>query len=780
MFGLIARIVTRRAWVVAAMAAVVATVAAVFGISVAGSLTGGNPDFVTAGSQSDQASARFEDATEMVGDGGVLALVNTGEPLTSARTQAAVDRVTQAMESEPAFKLVLNHDRTKDPALVSTDRLSTYVVAHWKAGADDEFQPTVSRLLDRFADDPEVRLGGSEVVGEQVVATVHHDLAMAELLAFPVLFVLSLWIFRSLVASALPLVIGGLNVVLTMLGLRLVSQVTDLSIFALNLVTALGLGLAIDYSLLVVSRFRSELARGVAVAEAVTVTVNTAGRTIVYSSVTVSAAMASLFLFEQRFLFSMAVGGLLVAASAAMVALFVLPAILALLGHKVDFGSPARWRRTLEQPESTDGLWFRIARVVMRKPAMVAVAAITILLALGLPFAGVRFTGVGAKDLPDSASSRQVDDVLGEDFASNPRESILVVVNLPDQTGNVVQQRINQVLADDVRERIDALPGTAAVTPVQPLDDRSWLVLVDPREPGLSGTSQQLVKQIRDLPTQAELLVGGETANFVDLKESLLDHLPEAIAVVALSSMLVLWLMTGSVLLPLNALLMNLLTISATFGVLVLVFQKDYLADLLGFPGQGALDATQPILLFALVFGLSTDYGVFLLARMKEAHDAGASAREAVILGVGRTGRIVTAAALLFCVALGAMVSSQIVFIKELGFGTALGVLLDATIVRALLVPSLMALLGRWSWWSPAPLTALHQRFGLREEAAVLPAAEPLSVVHQPTAVPQPTVAPQPVTQRAVVAVADKTSGLHLRRVDDAVPLHPYARRQRA
>jgi uncharacterized membrane protein YdfJ with MMPL/SSD domain len=718
MFGLIAQLVTRRAWVVTAMAVVIAAVAAVFGISVAGSLTGGNPDFVTASSESHRTNTRIEQATGMVSDGGVFALVRTGRPLSSPQTRNAVQRVSAAMEAEPAFKMVLTYEGTKDPALISTDGLSTYVVAQWRAGVDDDFQPTVSRLLDTFADDPDVKLGGSEVVGHQVVATVHHDLVTAELLAFPVLFVLSLWIFRSLVAAALPLVIGGLNVVLTMLGLRIIDEITDLSIFALNLVTALGLGLAIDYSLLVVSRFRGELAEGASVADAVTVTVNTAGRTIVYSSVTVSAAMASLFLFEQRFLFSMAVGGLLVAASAALAALVVLPSILRLLGHKIDFGSPSRWRRSLERPESTDGLWFKIARVMMRRSAVIALAATAILLTVGLPFAGVTFTGIGAKDLPSSASSRQVSDVLDHEFSTNPEESVVVVAELPDGPNGSVQQRINGVLADELRKRIDALPDTVTVSPPRPIDDRAWLMFVDPEKPGMSQATQDLVKEIRALPSRADVLVGGETANFVDLKDSLVRFLPAAVAVVALSSMLVLWLMTGSILLPLNALLMNLLTISATFGVLVLVFQDGHLGGLLGFDAQGALDATQPILLFALVFGLSTDYGVFLLARIKEAHDAGATAREAVVLGVGRTGRIVTAAALLFCVALGAMVSSQIVFIKELGFGTALGVLIDATIVRALLVPSLMALLGRGSWWSPALLTRLHRRFGLREGPA--------------------------------------------------------------
>lgn len=772
MFDLIARLVTRRAWVVVAVALVAAAGAAAFGIGVTSMLTGGNPDFTTKGSDSDRASFRIEDSTGRVADGGVIALIRTGRPVDSARTRAAVERVTKAMEAEPAFAAVLSAERTHDPAMISSDGRSTYVVGQWKSDAKDQFQPTVKRLLAKFAGDRQIKLGGSEVVGYQVVETVHHDLVRAELLAFPILFVLSLWIFRSLVASALPLVIGGLNVVLALLGLRVINEFTGLSVFALNMVTALGLGLAIDYSLLVVSRFRDELAARGDVSAAISTTVQTSGRTIAYSAATVSAAMASLFFFPQRFLWSMAIGGLLVAVCSAAVALLVLPSMLRLLGRKVDFGSPRRWRRSLETSGSTTGAWFGLARGVMRRPLIIALAAGGVLLALGLPFARVVFTGVGAKDLPTTASSRQVDDALGKNFSANPRENIVVVLTTAGSKHDPVRDRINSVLAGNLRTRIADVPGIAGVSAPVPLDHRTWLLLADPKHPSLSSASQKAVKQIRDLPAAGRIMVGGDTARFVDLQASLMHHLPEAVAVVAISSMLVLWLMTGSVLLPLNAVVMNLLTLSATFGVLVLVFQDNFVNRYLHFGAQGALDATQPILLFALVFGLSTDYGVFLMSRMKEARDAGASPRDAVILGVGRTGRIVTAAALLFCVALGAMASSKIVFIKELGFGTALGVLLDATIVRAFLVPSLMGLLGSWSWWSPRLLTALHDRIGLHEgEPQTTPRRMPRPA---PRRILEPdTVVTQPAPRQLVVSDAGEPPAP--RRRLELVPAAPSA-----
>ncbi|WP_405005707.1 MMPL family transporter [Kitasatospora purpeofusca] len=712
MMDLIARLANRHGRVMVLCAVVVAAVAAFIGAPVVTTLTGGNPDFVTPGSGSVRADDRIGAATGIQSDGGIIALVDTGAPVDDPRTREEVEKVAGLMAGDQTFADVLTYYRTQDKTLVSKDGQRTIVVGRLKDSAEDHYQDAVDRLSDRLDGDTAVKLGGSEVVGNQVVSTVQHDLERAELLAFPVLFLLSLWIFRSLVASALPLVIGGLNVVLTLFGLRVVDQFTPMSIFSLNLVTALGLGLAIDYSLLIVSRFRSEMTVEPDIDRAIRVTLHTAGRTILFSSLTVSAAMASLFVFRQRFLYSMAVGGLLVSASALLVALLVLPAMLRLLGRHIDFLAPARFRRSLEAPENTDGGWFALARGVMRRAPLVAIGAGALLVLLGLPFLKVAFTTVGPSSLPTSTSSRSVADTLRADFPADPLESVQVVVAAGGDTAGA------QPRMDALRDRIAALPGAAAVTPAVALNADTWLLQVTPREPGLSGESQTLVKDVRALSGPDEVLVGGQTATFVDLEDSLTGRLPAAALIVFLTSMLVLLLMTGSLVLPLKAVLMNLLTLAATFGILVFVFQWGHGAGLFGTEAQNALDATQPVLLFAMVFGLSTDYGVFLLARIKEARDAGVGEAESVAQGLGRTGRVVTAAAVLFCVALGALATSEIVFIKELGLGTALGVLLDATIVRALLVPSLMRLLGQWNWWAPAPLRWLYERFGLREGGA--------------------------------------------------------------
>jgi len=711
MIETLARLATRRAWLVLVCAIFAVGVAAIVGLPVAGSMSGGNPDFVTPGSGSVKADQLIEQATGIHADGGIFALVTSGAPVDNPRTRAQVALVARAMATEPVFAQVETYYQARNPDLLSSDGRQTLVIGLLKSDESAHYQNAVNDLDAKLGHDPDVLLGGSEVVGNQVVSIVEHDLVRAELLAFPVLFILSLWIFRGLLASALPLVIGGFNVALALLGMRAVNSFTGLSIFTLNLVTALGLGLAIDYSLLIVSRFRGELADGADVPTAIAATLRTAGRTVLFSSLTVGVAMTSLFAFRQRILYSFAVGGLLVAVSSAVVALVVLPAMLRLLGRRIDFLSPRRWRRALEQPESTSGGWFTLARRVMRHAPLVAAAAIAVLVLLGLPFARVVFTGVGPQELPPGESSRVLDTTLLTRFPSDPLDAVEVVVAAP--AGQAAQGG-----AADLRTRIAALPGVASVSPVQQLSADTSLIQVSPSQPGLSTSSQQLVRRVRELPSQDQVVVGGQTAGFIDLKASILARLPIAALIVFAASGLLLSLMTGSVVLPLAAIVMNLLTLSATFGALVVIFQEGHLSGLFGTSAQGALDATQPVLLFALVFGLSTDYGVFLLARIKEARDAGAGERESVVLGLGRTGRIVTAAAILFCVAMGALATSRIVFIKELGFGTALGVLLDATVVRVLLVPSLMRTLGRWNWWAPPPLRHLYQRLGLSESAA--------------------------------------------------------------
>jgi len=632
----------------------------------------------------------------------VVVLIDDVDATTPAGSQRVAE-VTRIVKSDDAVRDVSSFATTGSHAFISRDGNSTYLAVSLNPTEDDEIQDAGERIEGMLANEPDVSVGGNAVAQQQVNEQVEGDLRTAELYAFPLLFLLSLLFFRSLVAAALPLLVGGLAIVGTFLMLRVASELGSISIFALNLVTGLGLGLAIDYSLFIVSRYREEIARSGPGMEAMRRTMATAGRTVLFSSLTVAGALASLIIFPQRFLYSMGIGGSLVALIAAGIALIVLPAVLALLGERVNSLSPAFLQRRAEQDTSPTqaGFWYRLSRLVMRTPGRIAAASAAFLIALGIPFFSISFTSVDAQVLPESASARQVDDVLRSEyppFRDSPAE--LVVGGREQQAAQVAKQAAE-------------LPGVAGVGKPIPLQGSDAAVEVYSEHGPISEESQDLVEELRDLP--GDTLVTGATANYVDLQSSLVDHLPLVLAIVAVVTFVVLFLMTGSVVLPIKQLVMNTLTLSATFGILVLIFQDGRFEGLLGYTSQGGLESTMPLLLFAVVFGLSTDYGVFLLARIKEARDSGASDSESVAIGLERTGRIVTAAAVLFAIAIGAFVTSQIIFIKENGLGTAFAVLLDATIVRALLVPSLMELLGKWNWWAPAPLRRLHDRLGFSE-----------------------------------------------------------------
>jgi uncharacterized membrane protein YdfJ with MMPL/SSD domain len=647
---------------------------------------------------------------------GLVALVEPGRPARSPAARREIAGVARTMAADPMVVRVGTPFRGGSPDQISTDGDSAYVVGFFKAGIqDDEAQDAAIRVGDRLdARFTDVTLGGIATAYQQVGTTVENDLRRAEMLAFPILFLISFWVFRSMVAAALPLMIGGLAIVGALVGLRIAAEATDLSIFAVNLVTAMGLGLAIDYSLFMVSRYREELARrGVdsdAPAsrlqrwEALRATMHTAGRTVVFSSLTVAAAMASLLVFPQRFLYSMGVGGTLVALFSAVVAITVLPAILALLGHRVNALTPKRLQRHADADArpSTSGFWYRLSRFVMRRPVAIAMAAAAVLIVAGLPFLRIEFTSADAGILPTDQSARIVDDALKSDFSPGRTDPTIVEA----QTGNIPA-------ATQLAHRISRIDGVADVGRPMPIDGRTTRIDVYNEGKWDSDSSLDVVSDIRALHSGFPLRVTGSAAFFADRKTSLADHLPVMLAIVVTTTFIVLFLMTGSVVLPIKTLLMNFLTISATFGAMVFVFQDGRLEGLLGYTSQGAIDTSMPLLLFAVAFGLSTDYGVFLLTRIKEARDNGASNDDAVAIGLERTGRIVTAAALLLAIALGALMTSQIIFLKENGFGNAFAVLVDAFIVRALLVPSLMKLLGRWNWWAPRPLRRLHERIGL-------------------------------------------------------------------
>jgi RND superfamily putative drug exporter len=659
--------------------------------------------------QSVQATNRFEAAAHRKIDPGIVAIVNAGNVHSSAARER-VESVAGQLRTQPAVASAVSFYDTHDPAMVSRDGRSTYVVAYFKQRSDSKLQDAAQRIEDQFAGQRDVRLGGEQIANAQANTQVGKDLARAELLAFPLIFLLSLLFFRSLVAALLPPLIGGVAIVATFFALRIVASFADLSVFALNFVTGLGLGLAIDYSLFMVSRYREEATTSGFGLETLRRTLETAGRTILFSSLTVAASVAALAIFPQRFLYSMGIAGALVAVVAATLALVVLPALLSVLGPRVNAFAPAWLQRAADRDArpAESGAWYRLSRFVMRRPARVAVLSAAFLIALGIPFTGIKFVSVTASVLPHSASARQVDDALARDFPPNRTSPVEVVVGA----------RADSPQVKAVAARIARLPDVSAVAAAQPAGASNALLAVAPVQRPLSGATKQLVRNIRAIDAPVYVGVAGQTAAFLDLEHSLAAHLPTVLGVIVASTLIVLFLFTGSVVLPFKAVVMNLLSLSAVLGILVLIFQDGRLEGLLSYRSQGALDATQPIFLAAVAFGLATDYGVFLLSRIKEARDGGAPDSEAVAIGLERTGRIVTAAAVLFAVAIGAFATSKLVFIKELGVGTALAVLIDASIVRALLVPSLMALLGPLNWWAPRPLRWLHDRIGLAEGAS--------------------------------------------------------------
>jgi RND superfamily putative drug exporter len=639
----------------------------------------------------------------------VLAVVEDA-PVAAAATRARVEALERSVRRRADVKSVTGYYDTRSPVFVSKDGRSTYFAIALKPTDDKQWQEAGAEIADQLSAKPGVVVGGAAVAQEQVNKQVEKDLRMAEMLAFPLLFLLSLLFFRSLVASVLPLMIGGLAIVGTFLILRLASEFGSISIFALNLTTALGLGLAIDYSLFIVSRYREEIAKDGPGLAAMRRVLATAGRTVFFSSLTVSAALASLLVFPQRFLYSMGLGGALVALFAALISLTVLPAVLTLLGTRVNSLAPRFLKRRAEAEARPDekGFWYRLSRFVMRRPVPVATFSALLLIVMGLPFFAIKFNTVDPTVLPESASARQAYDTVSSDYPPYRETPIWVDV----EGGG---PKAAALFASQVRK----VEGVAEVNPPQPLRGDVTALQVISSHPFVSEASQTTVKRIRALqpPPGTSALVGGATADFVDLQSSLVSHLPIVLAIIIVATLSILFLMTGSVILPIKSLLMNFLNLSAVFGLLVLIFQDGRLEGFLDYSSPGAIEQTMPILLFAVAFGLSTDYAVFLLSRIKEARDNGASDSESVAIGLERTGRIVTAAALLFAVAMGAFATSQIIFIKENGVGTALAVLIDASIIRALLVPSLMELLGKWNWWAPAPLRRLHERFGISESA---------------------------------------------------------------
>jgi uncharacterized membrane protein YdfJ with MMPL/SSD domain len=696
----LATLCLRRPRLIAALAAPVAAL----GLALAPAATERLHPYSAADPDADstRVTRRVHDAIGLDPDAGLVVLVETRRPARSEASRLRVERIADRVFLDPAVAFVTTYWSNRDESMVSRDGRATFVIAYFETLSDRAQQEAAERLRDRLRGEARVSFGGEAPGNVDVKQTVSADIARAELLALPLLLVLGLWIFRGLVAAALPLGVGALALTGSLFGLQLANEAVPVSVFALNLVLGLALALAVDYSLLMISRYREELERYGSGEEALRRTMATAGRTVLFSALVICVALSTLLVFPQRFLYSMGLGGALVAVVSGVAALVVLPALLALLGERVNALSPAVLRRaaTRGARPSHAGGWYRLSQLVMRRPATIAALSAALLVCLGIPFLSARFAPVDTSALPAGAESRQVREALDERFPPNLTLPLFAFLDRPASAPAPGR------FARAVRE----LPGAARVDPPMALDDRTALVQISPSSDPLSDKSANLVREIRALPEASRALVGGRAADHVDQKAGIDSRLPLVLALLCGSTLVVIFAMTGSLLLPVKTVAMSLLSLCAAFGILVFVFQDGRLESLLAYESVHTLELSMPLVLLAAGFGVSTDYGVILLSRIQEAHEAGAPTREAISLGLERCGRILTAAALLVCAALAAFATSRIAFVKELGLGVALTVLIDATVVRALLVPSLMALLGRWNWWAPAPLRRLLRR----------------------------------------------------------------------
>ena len=727
-------LVRRRRWVLAGTA--------VF-ILAAGALGGNVADHLKAGGfdspdvESERASALLRETFRQAPPNFLLLVTaKTGTVDEGPARQAGVT-LTNEITSEPGVGQVLSHWSLglRSP-LRSGDGRKAIIVAELEGG-DSERNELAEKLIPKYTRDDaavSVRVGGFEAIFSEVSEQIESDLARGESIAVPITLVLLIVVFGSVVAAFLPLGIGIFAIIGTFLVLRIIASLTDVSVFALSMVTAMGLGLAIDYSLFIVSRFREELRKGFDTETAVVTTMRTAGRTVIFSAITVALSLSALLVFPLYFFKSFGYAGIGVVLTAAVGAVIFLPAVLAWLGPRVD--KWALWQR--HPKEVGEGFWHRMAVLVMRRPIPVASVVVVVLLLLGVPFLHVNLGLPDERVLPPSAETRKVHDTLRRDFPSEEVQSTRVVVT---GIGNPVQRRADiagyaTALSNlDGVDHVDSVAGRYAdsrqVEPPSPLSARfaaangTWFQVVPSVDP-FSEEAEELVHDIRtaDGPFE-DVLVGGASAQLVDAKDSLFSRLPIALGLIAVSTFIMLFLMFGSLLVPLKALVLNLLSLTATFGAMVWIFQDGHLSGLLNFTATDTLDISSPILMFCIAFGLSMDFEVFMLSRIKEEYDVTGDNEQSVAIGLERTGRIITAAAVLISVTFLSFGLSSVRFIKLFGLGMALAVLMDAFVIRGTLVPAFMRLAGNANWWLPRFLRPLHAMVRISEVSE--PRAAPMA-----------------------------------------------------
>ncbi|MGB3443629.1 MAG: MMPL family transporter [Actinophytocola sp.] len=716
MFGRIGRFAATHARGVLVVTALLMVGAAALGVTAFGKLQ--TEGFDDPNSDSSQAKALIDSQFNGENDVVFLFSSDTGSVDDPAVMTAAAE-LTDRLATDPGIAGFTSYFTTKAPPMKSADGQYAIGVAR----VTDEGHVKELRADYGAGTGPiNVQVGGPDAIGVDISHQVAGDLAVAEAIAVPIIMVLLVVVFGSVIAALLPLAIGTIAVFGTFALLAILGSATDVSVFAINLTTALGLGLAIDYALLMVSRFREELASGHDTTEAVVRTVETAGRTIVFSALTVAVALGALVLFPLYFLRSFAYAGIGVVIIAMASAIFVLPALLALLGKRVNSLRLPWAKRT---PTSVSALWARLASVALKRPVLMGAPVVLLLLLGAVPLLNVEFGTPDDRVLTSSAETRVIGDVLRAEFPGDDAKALQLVTRYPAGT----------TVVGDYGLAVSRLPGVESVTTsvgtyadgkaVGPgvaayaAEDRQQRMTVLTAYDAHSTEGQELVTKLRETPAPGmEVLTGGAAARLVDSKDAIASKLPLAAGLIVVSTFVLLFLFSGSVLQPLRALLFNVLGLSATIGLMVMIFQEGWLSSWLGFTPL-PLDTSMLVLLFCVVFGLSMDYEVFVLSRIKEMHEQGADLHDAVRHGLSRTGRLVTMAAVLLAVSLLAFGTSGVSFVQMFGIGSGVAILVDATLIRGVLVPVGMRALGRAAWWSPPFMRSIHDRIGLREKEPV-------------------------------------------------------------
>ncbi|MEW6678788.1 MAG: MMPL family transporter [Pseudomonadota bacterium] len=762
MFLQLGRVAGRRPWPTLIAAAFVVVASALYSLDVMQRLSL-SPGWEVPGSGSALSASMLRDhlgrdntpVILLFRPGSELLKVGEGPPVDRPAYLAAVETVLANVASNPDVTSVSSYPMTGDARLRSENGELSYAIVQLDRSKNEGVEAYL-RLREQVRNpDIEVLLGGELATYVDIREQLEKDIWRAEVVSFIFLAFLLVWVFGSAVAAMLPLAVGGVTILLSVTLLKLGTLFVDISVYAANVVSMLGLGLAIDYGLFIVSRFREEMDKsGHDVARSLHITLATAGRTVVYSGLTVAASLFCLLMLPQRFFQNMGLAGGISVAAAMLTSTLVLPALLSLLGRRVNSLALPVLARRVARPDDSGG-WYRFSQFVMRHAGVILAGALVVLLTMGQPVLHMEIGPSDSRSLPVTAESRQVHEILEQQFRHAGLSPLLIVVKTPGPA----HEPAALAGLDDLTRQVQALPGVVrvqglvSVEPNLALADYEMLyaypeqfplatetlttyakgeytqMVVDYTMPSNSEAARELVRKIRALPTPAGLEafhVGGFPAFHLDYLDSLANWVPWVILAIVCVIFILLFLMLGSLLIPLKAVLTNLLSLSATFGVLVWMFQDGHLAWLFDFTPQGSMDGTILLLIFAAAFGLSIDYEVFLLSRVKEMCQATGDNMKSVASGIQKSGPIITSAALLIGIVLGAFATGEVVFMKAMGLGLLLSVIVDATLVRMLLVPATLRMLGRLNWWAPKPMLMLYQRFHLSDlDPAQPPAKDP-------------------------------------------------------